>query len=63
MLPGDFDFGFKHDFIDVLVELKSSDDDSLIFAAVKVADHFEEFSNVRDYQRVCFLDSSEQLIE
>lgn len=55
MLPGDFDLSFEHDFVDVLVKLKSPGDDGWVFAAIKVADHLEEFSNIRDYQGVSFL--------
>ena len=61
MLPGDFNLGFEHDFIDMLVELKCFRSGFLVLTGVKIADHIKEFSNIRNYKRIGFLDSFKEL--
>ena len=49
MLPRYLHLSFQHDFIDVLVDLKCATYNLLIFAHVKVADHIEKLSDIRNY--------------
>ena len=49
MLPRYLNFGVQHDLVDVLVHLESPTNNLLTFAHVKVADHIEKLSDIRDY--------------